>query len=81
MEVAEKPTKAETLLKNELGKMPTVIVMTGNEREEKLTHLPTTRQAAMERARKEMQAIHAIGRPEGKHACCMAPGTLQKSVN
>ena len=76
----KKSTKTETLLKLQLGQMPTVPVMAGNEREENPPRLPTPRRAALASARHKMQAIRAIGRPEGKHACCMAPGTLRKSA-
>ena len=76
MEVAEKSTKAETLLKIHLGQTPTVPVMAGKERENKPPHLPTPRQAALASARQKIQAIRVIGRPEVNHACCMAPGTL-----
>ena len=80
MEVAEKYTKAETLLKTHIGQTPTVPVMAVNEMEEKPPYLPTPRQAALASARQEMQAIQAISRPEEKHAFCMVTGTLQKSV-
>ena len=40
--------------------------------------LPTPRRAALASARQEIQTIQAIGRPEGKHACCMVPDTLRK---
>ena len=60
--------------------MPTVPAMAGNERCENPPHLPALRQDALASAEKKMQAIQEIGQPEGKHACCMDPGTLQKSA-
>ena len=80
MEVAEKSTKAETLLKIHLGQTPTVPVMAGKEREENMPRLPTPRRSALASSRQEMQAIQENGRPGGKHDCCMNPGTPRKSV-
>ena len=54
MEVTEKSTKAETLLKLHIGQKPTMPVMEGNKRENKMTRLPTPIRAAMESARQEM---------------------------
>ena len=34
----------------------------------------------MASAIQNMQTIRAIVRPEGKHACCMAPDNVQRSV-
>ena len=81
MEVAEKSTKVETFIKLQLSQMPNMSVIAGNESEENPPRLPTLRQATLERAIQIMQDIRAIVRLEVKHACCMAPGTLQKSVN
>ena len=81
MEVAEKSTKVETFIKFQLSQMPNMSVIAGNESEENPPRLPTLRQATLERAIQIMQDIRAIVRLEVKHACCMAPGTLQKSVN
>ena len=80
MEVAEKSTNMETLLKLHLGQILPVPVMAGNKRDENPPLLPTPRQAALESARQEMQAIQEIVRPEEKNTCCMAPGNKQKSV-
>ena len=57
--------KAKPLLKLHLGQTPAVPVMPGNEREKKSTHLPTPRRAVLAITRHEMQAIRAIGQPEG----------------
>ena len=51
MEVAEKYIKVETFLKLQLGQMPTVPVIAGNEREEKPPLPPTPKQAALASAR------------------------------
>ena len=51
MEAAEKNMKVEQLLELQLGHIPTVQVMTGNEREEKPPSLPTLRRAALASAR------------------------------
>ena len=40
-------TKREHLIKHPLGKKPTVVVTSGNKREEKPSHLPTPRRAAL----------------------------------
>ena len=69
MEVADKSTKAETVLKIDLVQPPTVLVVSGNESEDNPPRLPTQRRAALASVRQEMQAIQAIGRSEGKHAC------------
>ena len=60
--------------------MPTAPVMVGNERKENTPCLPTPRRAAMASARKKIQATRSIDRPEEKHACCTAPGTLRNST-
>ena len=81
MEVTEKYTKVEQLLKLQSGQTPTVPVMAENERERGETALPTNPKTGHSGKRKtKIQAIQAIGRPEGKHACCMDLGTLQKSA-
>ena len=51
MEVAEKFYEGGTTSKIQLGKIPTMPVMPGDEREEKLPCLPTPRRTALESAR------------------------------
>ena len=75
-----KYTKEETLLKLHRGQTPTVPVMSGNKMEENPPRLPTLGRAALASVRKQIQSIRAIVWPEGKHAYCMSPGTLRKSV-
>ena len=79
MEVAEKATKAEQLLKLQLGKTLNVPVMAGNEREEKPPRPPNLRRAALATARQKRQTTRSIVQKEEKHACCMASGTLRNS--
>ena len=76
----KKSTKAEQLLKLQLGQIPTLPLIEQNKREDKPPRLPTPRRAALTRARQKMQAIQEISRPEGKHSCFVAPVNLHKSA-
>ena len=80
MEIAEKSTKVEKIVKLQLRQIPTVPVMVEKERDENPPSLPTPRRVALENERKETQAIRAIGRPEEKYSCCTAPGTICNSA-
>ena len=72
--------KEEHLIKPPLGKVTTLTVLTVNIREEKPSHQPKPRRAALSRTRKTMQAIRVIGQTVKKHGWCMDPGTLHQSV-
>ena len=62
--------------------MPTVTVMSGKERDENLTHLPTPRRAAPKNARQKMKSLRARRQPvQIKHAYYMALDTPMRSVN
>ena len=52
-----KYTKAETIIKLQLGQTATVLVVVGKEREDNPPHLPTPRRATLASARQEMQVI------------------------
>ena len=80
MEVAEKFYKGRNLLKHQLGHIPTVPVIAGNEIEEKSPRLSTPRRAALECAGQKMQAIQAIGRQKEKYSCYTALGNIWKSA-
>ena len=63
------------------GKKATVPFLTVRRREEEPPRHPTPIMAALASARENMQDIQAMHRPvQKRHACCMAPGTLPKSV-
>ena len=70
----------EKLIKLQLGQIPTVPVMAGNEGGEKPHRLPTLRKAVLASERQKMQDIQTIGLPEENHACCISSGTLQNSA-
>ena len=74
-----KNTKLEQLLNLLFGHMPTVTFTAWKEKEDKPLLLPTLWRDALASAKKTMQSIQAIRGYETKHACCMVPGTLQKS--
>ena len=53
MEIFEQVYKGLTPSKKTLGKIPTVIVISGREREDNTPHLPTLRRAALVSARQK----------------------------
>ena len=57
MEIYEHVYKGQTPSERYLGQMPNVTVMSGGEREYKLTTLTTPRRAAMASARQKMRSL------------------------
>ena len=75
MEVAEKSTMGENLLKHQLLQMTTIPVKAVNEREEGAPCLPTPIRAVLASARQN--AAHPSDQPTGGKTCLLhGPGTI-----
>ena len=75
-------TKEGYLPKTLNSQKPPLPLLTGRKGEENTPRCPTPIRDALSSAIEAMQAIRAMSQTDQKrHAWCMAPGTLQKSVN